>query len=227
MSHATELLQTADVELSVAWNAAMQALGATIGVWEPDTLRIELERRKIQPTDGLMAKLLAAQTVITTPVWTYDHDVFFAFALTCDGIPSAADAIHHPTPEQLCWAVLEIERLTGDKITEEHGFDPDGVDPAVAAVLHDEGMVLAPDPLHFAQDVLDQFTKLEQDFVNKVEKAWSTQKKLPYEALRRMLREEPSSALEVQLHRLAECRVYCDERIDRRSRQDAILQHSV
>jgi len=227
MSHATELLQDPTIELSVAWNAALTALGPTLGVWEPETIRIELERRRVPATDALMAKLLAAQTIVTGPVWTYDHDVFFAMALACDGVPAASDAIHHPTPEQLCWAVMEIERLTGDKITEDHGFDPDGVDPAVAAVLHDEGLVFAPDPLHFAQDVLDSFTKLEQGFVNKVERAWSTQKMLPYEALRRMLREEPSTALDGQIHRLAACRIYCDERIERRSRQDAILQHSV
>lgn len=227
MSFASELLLAADVELSVAWNAATHALGVTLGVWEPDTIRIELERRKIPATDSLMAKLLAAQTVVTGPVWSYDHDAFFAIALACDGVPAAADAIHHPTPEQLCWAVMEIERLTGDRITDEHGFDPDGIDPAVAAVLHDEGMVLAPDPLQFSQDVLDQFTKLEQDFVNRVERAWQQQKKLPHDALRRMLREEPTSALDVQVHRLATCRVYCDERIERRARQDATLQHTV
>lgn len=227
MSHATELLADPEVELSVAWNAAMHALGATLGVWEPETIRIELERRKVPATDALMAKLLAAQTVVTGPVWTYDHDVLFALALACDGMPAAADAIHHPTPEQLCWVVLEIERLTGDRITDDHGFDPDAIDPAVAAVLHDEGMVLAPDPLHFAQDVLDDYTKLEHDFVNRVERAWLGQKKLPHEALRRMLREEPTTALDVQIHRLAACRVYCDERTERRARQDAALQHSV
>ncbi len=227
MSHALELLKDPEVELSCAWTAAMQALGATIGVWEPDTIRIELERRRIPPTDSLMAKLLAAQTIVTGPVWTYDHDVLFAMALTCDGIPAAADAIHHPTPEQLAWAVMEIERLTGDKITEEHGFDPDAVDPAVAAVLHDEGMVLAPDPLRFAQDVLDQFTKLKQAFVTEVEQAWAKRKHDPHDALRRMLREEPSTALAVQLHRLAECRVYCDERAARRARQERLLELSV
>jgi hypothetical protein len=227
MSHAIELLRNPEVELSVAWQAAMHALGTTIGVWEPDTIRIELERHKVPATDSLMAKLLAAQTIVTGSVWTYDHDVFFSMALACDGIPAAANAIPHPTPEQLCWAVLEIERLTGERITEDHGFDPDTIDPAVAAVLHDEGMVLAPDPLSFAQDVLDKFTKLDWDFVNRVEQVWLEKKKLPYEALQRILREEPTTALDVQIHHLAMCRVHCDERMERRVRQNAILQYSV
>lgn len=226
MSYATELLQDPHVELSVAWNAAMVALGGTLAAWEPDTIRIELERRKVLATDSLMAKLLSAQTVILGPTWTYDHDVLFALALACDGIPAASDAIHHPTPEQLCWVIYEIERLTGDKITLDHGFDPDTVDPAIAVVLHDEGMVLAPDPLAFAQESLDRFTKLGYAFTNKVEKAWAEHRHESNEALRRMLRSEPDSPLNAQLHRLAACRLYCDERVERRARQDAALSQS-
>jgi len=227
MSSASELLRDPLVELSVAWTAAQKILGLTIPAWEPDTIRIELERAKIPPTDALMTKLLGAQTVVTGPVWTYDHDVLFALALACDGLPAAAEALHHPTPEQLCWLMKELSALTGHTFNEEDGFDPDTIDPAIAAVLHDEGMAVAPAELAFAQDALDRFLQSGKEIAKQVAKAWKNTEKMSSDALRRTLHEEPKSAFDVQMHRLIECRLYVLERSDRRSRQNAALQHSI
>ena len=154
--------------MSVAWTAALKVLGLTLPAWEPDTIRIELERVKIPPTDALMAKLLGAQTVVTGPVWSYDHDVLFSLALACDGVPAAADCFAHPTPEQLCWLMHELNALTGHTFTEDDGFDPDTIDPAIAVVLHDEGMPLAPPELSFAQDALARLLVGEKDLPAKV-----------------------------------------------------------
>ena len=84
--NASDVLNDACVEVSMAWRAAEQLLGPTIAAWEPETLRIELERHGVPPTDTLMAKLLAAQTIVATCAWTYDHDVLFAFALACEAM---------------------------------------------------------------------------------------------------------------------------------------------
>lgn len=213
--------------MSVAWTAALKVLGLTLPAWEPDTIRIELERVKIPPTDALMAKLLGAQTVVTGPVWSYDHDVLFSLALACDGVPAAADCFAHPTPEQLCWLMHELNALTGHTFTEDDGFDPDTIDPAIAVVLHDEGMPLAPPELGFAQDALARLLVGEKDLPAKVLKASARIATSSEGDLRRMLKEEPSSALEVQVHRLGECRLYVMERVDRRSRQHGSLQHSI
>jgi hypothetical protein len=227
MSSASEALRDPLVELSVAWTAAQKVLGLTLPAWEPDTIRIELERAKIPPTDELMAKLLGAQTVVTGPVWTYDHDVLFALALACDGLSASAEAIHHPTPEQLCWVVRELEALTDHNFSDEDGFDPDTIDPAIAAVLHEEGVAVAPKELAFAQPALDHFLQSEKDLPARVAKAWKSVEKMPSEDLRRTLREAPKSSLDVQVHRLIECRLYVIERSDRRSRQNASLRHSI
>jgi hypothetical protein len=227
MSSASEALRDPLVELSVAWTAAQKVLGLTLPAWEPDTIRIELERAKIPPTDELMAKLLGAQTVVTGPVWTYDHDVLFALALACDGLSASAEAIHHPTPEQLCWVVRELEALTDHNFSDEDGFDPDTIDPAIAAVLHEEGVAVAPKELAFAQPALDHFLQSEKDLPARVAKAWKSVEKMPSEDLRRTLRDAPKSSLDVQVHRLIECRLYVIERSDRRSRQNASLRHSI
>jgi hypothetical protein len=227
MSSASELLRDSAVEMSVAWTAAQKVLGVTLPAWEPDTIRIELERVHIPASDGLMAKLLGAQTVVTGPTWTYDHDVLFALALACDGVPAASEAIHHPTPEQLCWVLRELSALTGHVFTDEDGFDPDTVDPAIAAVLHDEGMAMTPPELHFAQHALDSFLKSDKDLPKRIAAEWKHVEKMPLDALRRTLRADPKSAVEVQVHRLIECHLYVNERMDRRSRQNAALQHSI
>lgn len=227
MSAASETLRDPHVEMSVAWVAAQKVLGLTIPAWEPDTIRIELERAKIPPTDELMTKLLGAQTVATGPVWTYDHDVLFALALACDGVPASAEAIHHPTPEQLCWVVRELTALTDHVFTKDDGFDPDTIDPAIAVVLHDEGIALAPPELAFAQEALDKLLVGDKDLPGKVAKAWADTQKMPMEHLRRMLGKNPKSAVDAQVHRLIECLIYVTERTDRRSRQNADLQHSI
>jgi hypothetical protein len=200
-------LRDPGVSPSAAWRALEELLGKASD-YEPDTIRIELSHRGIEPSDGLMAKLLGAQTILTTSAWTYDHDVLFAFALACDGIPAAAEAFHHPTPEQLCWSVRELGRLLGRQPDDEEGFDPDTIDPAVAIVLHDEGYVWAPEELSFCQHVLDALQPDHDALRNEVKASWEP---LQHAALR-----EAEAAAEaatddekgIQLKRLADCRRY-------------------
>lgn len=210
----------------MTWLAAHIALGPTCDVWEADTFRIELTRRGIATSrlDALMAKLLGAQTIHGSNVWTHDHDALFAFALACDGLPAAADAHHHPTPEQLCWAFDEIARIRGRAPNDDVGVDCDAVDPAIAAVLHDEGFVVCPAPLGFAQDALDRFTVESKTLKSDVERAWRPLSSLSPLALRRMLEGEPEDAKGVQLRRLADCALYVADRAAQRARHDSTLR---
>src|SRR5258707_984959 len=125
-----EVLRDPRVSPSVAWKALKEVLGASLTEWEPDAIALELERRGVPPAASLMTKILAAQTLLTSGVIVRDHEAFFAFALACDGIPHGYDEFAHPAPEQLAWAIHQIEALTKKKLTEDEGFDPDGIDPA-------------------------------------------------------------------------------------------------
>lgn len=227
MNSLSELLSDPAVELTIAWTAAQGLLGPTLPAWEFETIKLELERRHVPTTEGLMAKLLAAQSCAVTRAWTTDHDVFFAFALACDGIGANPGAIHHPTPEQLCWAVKELESLTEARITDDHGFDPDTVDPAVAVVLLDEGLCVAPEELTFARDVLEKITPGSKTLAPKAYAAFSRLRDYPDETLRRTLRDDPTSDVDVQVHRLIECQLYVEERVVRRARQHAVLNSFV
>lgn len=218
-----EVLTDARVAPSVAWAALKKACGGDVDVWEPDVFRLELQRRGIAVTDGLMAKILGAQTVATTNSFAFDHDVLFAFALACDGVPSAADAHHHPTVEQLCWAIREIDRLAAHPMTEDAGFDPDEIDPAVAVVLLDEGFVLPPVELDFACEVLVAKSHADPVLRGEVAHAWCAHEHDAPEALHGKLADLPETPVNVQLHRLADVKRYLAEKEHERESQQAKL----
>ena len=208
------VLQDPDVELSTAWKALVALLGPTVAAWEFETIRLELARRRIEPTDTLMAKLFAAMTVVTTNAWTYDHDVLFAFALACDGNSANCEEHHHPTPEQLCWAIHELRAITGAPLDDDVGFDYDAIDPAIAVVLHAEGYVVAPDELSFAQHALDAVNRYghRDEIRSHAMTAWKTLKTLPVETLHEAVAQLDEEAVEIQIQRLADCRLYVAEK---------------
>lgn len=213
------------VVTSVALAAVKKLLGEECLHWEPETMRIELSARGVSVNDGLMSKILSAITVVTTNTWTYDHDVLFAFAVACCGVPSDPDALRHPTPEQLCWAVNELRVLTGAVIDDDEGFDPDAIDPAVATVLHDEGYILAPEELMFAQDVLEKQNQYGHDaeLLKSVKEGWQTLSKVPVDQLHKLLDKLDEDAEGVQVRRLGDCKLYVAEREVRRAKQHGVL----
>jgi hypothetical protein len=210
---------------SVALEAVKKLLGPTVLAWEPETIRLELTRRGITVDDGVMAKILSAITIVTTRAWTADHDVLFAFAVACCGVPADAEALHHPTPEQLCWAIHEIAALVGAAVNDDEGFDPDTVDPAIAVVLHDEGFMVTPDELRFAQDALDRSNRysLDAGLKKRVLDAWKKLATLPVNELRKELAKLDEDPYGVQLRRLGDCRLYVAEHEERRAKQHGLL----
>jgi hypothetical protein len=189
--------------------------------WEPDAFRIELQRLGIHASPALMAKLLGAQTIAEHDCWLADHDVLFAFALACYGVPSAYDGFHHPEPRQLAWAMREVTAIRGAAPDEHEGFDPDEIDPAVAVVLADEGWFQAPDELAFCQWVLDRMTYPAAEAKKDASERWAELRKLPLADLRGKVRDEHDDPAQAQLNRLIDARVHVLEMDDLRARQRA------
>jgi hypothetical protein len=133
--------------------------------------------------------------------------VLFAFALACEGIPASAEAYHMPSIEQLCVAIAEIERLTGIQITPDDGFDPTAIDPAIAVLLYDSGYVLAPDELQFCQVELDEKQGGPGVTVDDIKTRWRKFRSLDAAALTKALADVPETATNIQLQRLADCRL--------------------
>lgn len=219
---AQDVLQDPDVAVSVAWAAVKQLFG-DVRQWEPEVFDIELRRRHVDVTDGLMAKILAAQTVATGCSWAYDHDVFFAFALACDGIPATSEDIRQPTVEQLAWAMAEINVLVEKPCTVDEGPDPDEVDAAICVVLREEGFVTTPRELDFCHDVMVSMTHGHDDLREKTEKFWKMVDDFPLERARGELDRSPETALSVQLRRLFDVKAYVQEHSDTRARQHVRL----
>lgn len=219
---AKALLKDPMVVPSVAWTALKRLFGEEVTTWEPDTIRLELRRRGVPPPDGLMSKLLAAQTITNTRVWTYDHEALFAFAVACDGVTASAEALVCPTPEQLCWAMREIQVLTGLDANDDEGFDPDAIDPAIGLVLHEEGFAIAPDGLGFCDNALSLLNMGDAGLRDKVRTAWADLATKPIDSLRSEVAGLPENAVSIQLQRLADCRLYVAEAEERRARQNAV-----
>jgi len=217
------VLQDPDVCVSVAWSAVKQMFGLQVRQWEPTVFHIELERRRIEPTEGLMAKILAAQTVATGCEWAYDYDILFAFSLACDGIAASSEDVRQPTVEQLAWAMAEINVLVEKPCTEDEGPDPDEVDAAICVVLHEEGFIVPPVELAFVKDVLNNMTRGHEELRERTEAAWSVVDKFPLERATATIAQSPETPLGVQIRRLLDVKRYVREHSDVRARQNVIL----
>lgn len=221
---AEDVLKDPTCSVASAITAAKRAFGASVINWEPDTLRISLRERLGQDDDSLMAKLLAGATVLTNNRWTYDHTVFFAFALACCGVPADGDVPAHPTPEQCCWAVDEIQVLTGSVIDVDHGFDPQTVDPAIAVLLHDDGHLYTHELLRFVQEELDALDKSgSKTLRDSVAASWAKLSVLKETELRRGVAAITSEALQIQIAHLAHCELYVRERRVKRAQHFTLI----
>ncbi len=199
-----DTLLSPDVSPSKAW-AVFRELSGTddIETWEPDTIAHELQHRGVPPTAGLMTKLLGAQTVVTTGVVSWDHEALFAFALACAGVAHSASEFAHPPVALLAYALQEIGRLRpGADLAENH--DPDEIAPAVAVLLHDEGFVVAPRLLEFAQDSLDRLSHASSELKEKIRTEWAKVSDKPDTELRRVAESLPEDEVGVQVRRLGD-----------------------
>lgn len=201
---AAEVLRDPLACASAVWGAAKHLLPGC-EAWEVETLRIELERRGVPWTEAFGAKILGAQTITQTGAWAFDHDVLFHFCLATDGIPANSSAIVQPTVLQLAWGVDEIRTLTGLPLgRDDDGFDSDTIDPGIAIILHEDGWVVAPDQLAFAQDALTRRDASDGALRRRVEEVWGALRDEPCEELRRLVNAAPEDALQAQIARLAD-----------------------
>lgn len=212
-----EVLTDPHVSPSAAWNAVRRWLGPEALAYEPETLHLELERRSVVWND-VGAKVLAAQTCLVTRDWLCNFDVLFAYAVVAGGGTAAADVVHHPSVIDLAWAVDDLRALTGGALNNDVGFDPDRVDPAIAVLLHDEGWVLTPRALMFAQDDLDKMTHIEPSFRKDLESRWAVLEAAPEAKARTLYEAAPESALRAQLGRLLDCAIETRARTALRAR---------
>jgi hypothetical protein len=123
--------------------------------WEPETIRESIIKEAgVEPSDDVMSKIMAVKIIIHRP------EIFFDDWMAMEKI---SVALNDQTPmmgmieevpiEWLSNAVSIVTKLAGDG---DFGSDVEGY---VAARLHDQGYVVAPPLLRFADDKLGSIVK--------------------------------------------------------------------
>ena len=178
--------------------AAKHLLGPEFMDWEPETIWTDLDR--VGALASHRDALNAAVAVFTHPQCCWDYRVFGHTVLALNDSPSTPSSFPRPSPEQIVWAVLQITLLCPDPEIEFF----DDVPGYVAALLLDAGYATTPDFLAFADDALKAILSSEgKDFAGKVSDAWAETPKESVET-----KSFDSTAMGVQLQRLAEIRLY-------------------
>jgi len=117
----------------------------------------------------------------------------------------------------------EVQHLLGKTPNEDEGFDPDDVDAALAVILADAGFFIAPDEISFVQPVLDRMTFVNNDTRKEVVSRWNDLRKLSIDDLHSKLKNEDTSIVTIQLHRLADVRTHLSVREETWNHQHASL----
>jgi hypothetical protein len=207
-----EVLENEDSSATGCYLAVKSACGQASHAWEPESLWLTLDRRKIDVPVLNRDKILAANTLTMVPAFWWEVNCFQNTVMAFNNVLSNPEALQEATPGQLAWGVFEAEMIYGySDLPDTPAFDRE---PALytGACLHTAGYVLAPSLLSFAQEALDHFNRGKNRLdKGKVSTAWD---KLKGKDLSdRKWNEE--SPLDVQLSRLASVSLYVEERAKR------------
>jgi hypothetical protein len=207
-----KILEDADSSAVGCFLAIREALGEGCRAWEPESLWLTLDRRKINVPALNRDKILAAHTITMIPAFWWEVNCFQNTVMAFNNVLSNPGALQEATPGQLAWGVFEAEMIyTYADFDETPEFDRE---PALytGACLHRAGYILAPDLLHFAQDALDGFNKGKTSSleVSEVRRAW---KQLNGKTLKQDWKDD--DPLDVQLSRLASVSLYIEDRAQR------------
>lgn len=188
-----ELLKDDATPASSLLGAADAVLGPEWRVWEPETIWLELSHKHASISLGNRQQLMAARSVLSTGRCYYDALVFARTATAFSNEDSNFDSFDEMNVAHMAWCVDELTKIEGHA----HEFDREVVE-LVAIALFDEGFVLAPEQLQFAQAALDRrYPKDTSALKSVVEEYWL--------ALREHRKKEfslPENAKGVQLARL-------------------------
>jgi hypothetical protein len=207
-----QVLEDEDSSATGCFLAVREACGAMCRAWEPESIWLTFERRKIDIPPINRDKILAAHTLTMVPAFWWEVNCFQNTVMAFNNVLSNPEALQEATPGQLAWGVFEAEMIYSYSDFEETpAFDREPM-LYTGACLHRAGYVLAPDLLKFAQDALDHFnegkTRLKK---GDVQDAW---RKLQGKNLAKRTWKE-DSPLDVQLARLASVNLYIEEQAKR------------
>lgn len=185
--------------------------------WEPETLWLTLERDGIEVPPCNRDKLQAGIALLFVPSFYWDGIVFEKTGIAFDCYEANPDALEEASSAQLAWAVKEAAWIITQHDGTPHQFEHEPKAYA-AAVMHREGLVLAPEQLSFAQEALDRFN-VNNALRTRIEERW---KALDKANLATASFDETQEG--VQLARLAAIELHVCERESSAARDLALLR---
>lgn len=205
-SVARELMKDSLSPATALFVAAHHLLGPGFTAWEPESLWAQLDI-----ADHNRDKLLSAVTMAVNPAFYWDVRVFGNVSeVFSDGVTNI-DTVPCPDVDEMSWAVFEAEllmALPGTDVVNVEFDDP--VEAYVAACAHEQGCVLLPENLKFAEPHLTKL--LNSDARALSARAKELAAKHPQGAAGRF---SPGSTPEgIQVGRLFDANKHVEERAD-------------
>lgn len=200
-----EYLQRDDVHPLKLVAELEDALGPEWSDWEPETIRQTVVKEAgVEPSDDVMAKVMAVKIVLARPDRFFDDaHAFEKISVALNDQTPIMNAVEDVPVEWLSNAVTVVEKLAGGG-----DFSPE-VTKYVAARLFDQGYVVAPPKLAFADRELGGMVG-NDDLRHKVILAYPR-------ALNAQGLDAPGDAdtpVEVQVRRLVRNHAYVLDRIE-------------
>lgn len=213
-----DLLADDDTVASVVCQAASQLLGDGWMLWEPETVWLELKHEGCDVPIGNRQQLMAARGLLIHGRYFYDGPVFDRTCAAFSNEVLDIDGFDDTLVMHMAWGVDEAKRISALFNDTYVQMDREPVE-LVALQLVEEGFVLAPEELAFAQDALDRrWGSSASELKNEVRELWADLgsfdlRNVPY----------PETPKGVQLARLASVAEFLSERRKVRRAQEAKL----
>ena len=206
---AKDLLANEDAFATALFVAMNILVGDQFQAWEPESIWMELQDKKIDVPEVNRDKLLAVVSLLQKPAFYWDAKLFSSTAMAFNDSISTPGGIDEASPAQLSWAVVEAELLMSTlDVDTDFDYEPKRY---TAASCHHDGLHLAPEFLVFCQNELDKLNNDNiQNAASKVQRSWN---QLPTGDPKKLegleLGEDPVS---VQVAKLVAIHLYMHER---------------
>lgn len=208
---AARLLRDDDSCAYTCMRAANVILGDQWMVWEPETIWLTLSRENIAVPVGNRAQLMAARGLLVHGRFWYDAVVFEKTCVAFNNEEPIIGGMSEAPIHYMAWAVYEGQTINKFYEGEELPFDYE-CDRYVAVRLQEEGYVLAPEQLRWAQTELDaRLPKDASKLKTIVREAWALSPK-GEKLLEERIPETPAG---VQIAKLGAVDHYVQKRKDR------------
>jgi hypothetical protein len=212
-SEAARCLQDVETCPSALYACARILFGEDFDEYEPETIRTECLRRKLEVPEENLQTLLASLALREDGRFFLDANVFENTVLVFNDIEPSVHQLQRAEPEHIAWAVHEACELTKDMFGADDVpcdyLDYEVESYTAATCLHD-GMVTVPPCLSFCGERLEALSSAEPEFISEVKKAWG-------ELNMDKLSEHPfsESDVDIQLALMASVHLYFTEQVDR------------